>query len=116
MNTYYVIAQVKDTNYLVKVKAESLLSAERCILDMGYTGKHTYGVTASMAFDKKSMKTDTFIYNALEAEPITGEELTKIIELRNEEIRKVDEKENRINELKRDIKTMTEELDRLLNE
>ena len=83
---------------------------------MSYTGKHTYGVTAAMAFDKKSMKTDTFIYNALGAEPITGEELTKIIELRNEEIRKADEKENRINELKRDIKTMTEELNKLLNE
>lgn len=116
MNTYYVIAQVNDVNYLVKVEADSLLEAEHHILDLGYVGKHTYGVTASMAFDKKSMKTDTFIYNALTAEPITKEELTGIIELRNEEIRKADEKENRINELRKNIKDMNEELNRLLAE
>ena len=116
MSTYLVIARVNDIDYLVKVKANSLNEAEHLILDKGYTGKHTYGVTASMAFDRQSMRTDTFIGNAPDAEPINYNELVKIIEAHNEEIRKSDEKENRINELKKNIKVMTEELDRLLNE
>lgn len=116
MNTYLVIARVNDTDYLVKVKAGSLTEAEHLILDNGYVGKHTYGVTASMAFDKQLMRTDTFICRALDAEPISFGELIKIIAARNEEIRESDKKENRINELKRNIKVMSEELDRLLNE
>lgn len=116
MNTYLVIARVNDTDYLVKVKADSLNGAEHLILDEGYTGKHTYGVTASMAFDKQLMRTDTFICSALGAEPISFGELIKIIAARNDEIRKSDERENRINELNKNIKVMSEELDRLLNE
>lgn len=116
MNTYLVIARVNDIDYLVKVMAGSLNEAEHLILDEGYTGKHTYGVTASMAFDKQSMRTDIFICSALSAEPISFVELIRIIAARNNEIRKSDEKENRINELKKNIKVMSEELDRLLNE
>lgn len=116
MSTYLVIARVNDTDYLVKVMAGSLNEAEHLILDKGYVGKHTYGVTASMAFDKQSMRTDTFICSALDAEPISFREFIKIIAARNDEIRKSDEKETRINELKKNIKVMSEELDRLLNE
>ena len=116
MNTYLVIAQVNDIDYLVKVMAGSLNEAEHLILDKGYTGKHTYGVTASMAFDKQSMRTDTFICSALDAEPVSFGEFIKIVAARNDEIRKSDEKENRINELKKNIKVMSEELDRLLSE
>ena len=113
-NTYFVIAMVNDINYLVKVETHSALSAEHMILDLSYIGKHTYGVTAALAYNEKAMKTDAFVYSALGANPVSLEELTHIIEVRNEEIRKADEKENRINELKKNIKAMSEELNELL--
>ena len=115
MKNYFVIADVNNISYMVKVSAESLAGAEHFIIDKGYCGKHTYGVTAAMAFDTKSMKTDTFIGMAIDAKLIALDDFEKIIDERNEEIKNADEKERRINELKKAIKSMSDELNELFN-
>ena len=115
MNNYFVIADVNSKSYIVKINAEGLGSAEHKILDLGYCGKQTYGVTGAMAFDSKGMKTDIFINSALSAETVSYEDFVCIVAARNDEIMKADAKEKRIEELKKQIKSMSDELNELLN-
>lgn len=112
MTGYMVIAKVNGVEYLTKVFAESEYNAEHKILDQGICGKHLYGVDACMAYNTKAMKTDTFIYNAIIAEPIAYESLIEIINYRNEEIKKQDEAENRIFEIEKQMKALQAELDK----
>ena len=115
MKNYFVIAEVNNKSYIIKINAERLGGAERKILDLGYCGKHTYGVTAAIAFDSKGMKTDTFIGLALSAETVSYEDFVCIVAARNDEIMKADAKEKRIEELKKQIKSMSDELNELLS-
>ena len=108
---YMIIATVNGIDYLTKVYAESAGGAEHVILDIGVCGKHDYSVTGCMAFDADAMKTDTFVYNALNASPINFNELVKIITERNEAILKKDEAEKRIEALEKQMKELQIQLE-----
>ena len=110
MTNFMIIAKVNGVEYLTKVSTESEYSAEHRILDMGICGKHEYGVEACMAYTTKAMKTDTFIVNAINAEPIALEDLARIISWRNKEIEKKDEAESRIHEIEKQMKALQSEL------
>lgn len=111
MKAYMIIATVNGTDYLTKVNAESESGAEHTILDLSVCGKHTYGVTACMAYDGKAMKYDTFRYSALAAEPVGFETLKEIIAARNAEILEKDAAERRINEIEQSMKELQKELE-----
>ena len=113
MKDYMVIARVNDTDYFTKVSAESEYQAEHLILDKGVCGRHTYGVTNCMAYTNETMKYDQFRYNALSATPISLESLFEIIEKRNNEILEVDRLEDRVREIKREMKRLQDELDNI---
>lgn len=104
-----VIARVNGIDYLAKVIAQSEYGAEHLVLDKGICGKHSYGVENCVAYDEEAMKTDTFIWNALNANPIGYDDLLKTIEKRNEEIIKRDEAENRMREIEKQMKALQEE-------
>lgn len=94
MKSFYIIARVKEMDYLTKVSAETALSAEHMILDAGICGKHEFGCDACMAYDANAMKTDAFIGAALHAEPISLCELIEKIEKNNDRIKAKDDAEN----------------------
>lgn len=110
MKTYMIIAKVNGIDYLTKVIANSAGGAEHAILDQSYCGRHTYGVTACTAFDVESMKTDCFIFSALEATPIDLERLMQIIEERNVEIRELDEAERDIERIEKQMEALKKDL------
>ena len=112
MKYYMIIAKVKGADYLTKIKAASESAAEHQILEMGVAGKHTYGVTACMAYDDKAMQTDCFIYSALQAIPVSMNELCEIIRQHNDSIREKDAAEDRIIEIEKQIRDLTEELNK----
>lgn len=84
---YMVIAKVAGVEYLTKVESDSMTGAECKIMSRGICGKYEYGVDAALAFDAKTMKTDTFIGAALCATPIDFLDLMDIIERHNENIK-----------------------------
>lgn len=89
--TYMVIAYVDGKSYLARITADSALRAEHVILDAGVCGQYgDYAVTSAHAFDRETMRTDTFIGEALDALPVSLEALDEIIEARNEAIREQD--------------------------
>lgn len=108
---YMVIASVANSKYLVNIEAHSLSSAEHMILDLGICGRHEYGVEGATAFDAKGMKTDTFIGMAMAAETISMEELCKIVDAQNARIKAKDEAENRVHEIEKQMKRLSEELE-----
>lgn len=110
MKAYMIIATVNGIDYLTKLNAESESSAEHAVLNLSICGKHTYGVTACMAYDDKAMKYDTFIYSALQAKAVSFDELKELIEKRNAEIREKDAAEERIAQIEKQMKELTEEL------
>lgn len=91
MKSFYIIARVAGKDYLSKVSAETVLSAEHMILDAGICGKHEYGCDACMAYGANAMKTDTFIGAALHAEPVS---LCDLMEKNNARIKAKDDAEN----------------------
>ena len=111
MKTYMIIATVNGVDYLTRVNAESESGAEHTILDLSVCGKHDYRVTASMAYDDKAMKTDTFIYNALNALPIGFNALTALIEKRNPKILEKDAAEERIRAIEKQMVDLQKQLD-----
>ena len=113
MNDYMVIAKVGTTDYLTKVRSDSLYSAEHKILDLGICGKHTYGVTSCNAYDDKTITSENFLFSAFYSQPVTFNNLKEIIERRNDEIIRSDEKEKRIAELEVQIKNLQSELELL---
>lgn len=112
MNNYIVIAQVMNDFYLTRVHAESACEAEHKVLDLGICGRHEYGVVGAIAYDQKTMKTDSFVANALKAHPVGQAELYDIIEANNERIRQKDKAESRIAEIEKQMKTLAEELEK----
>ena len=110
---FFVIAMVGGVTYLTKVLAKSTGGAEHKILDLGYCGKHEYGVEGCTAYDSALMKTDCFRYEALEAEPINLQHLIRIIEARNNWIRQKDAAEIRVQNLEKEIRELTEKLELL---
>jgi hypothetical protein len=115
MNDYMVIATVGSKDYLTRIFSSSFYSAERKILDLSISGKHTCGVTSCIAYDDSTITSENFLFSAFHSQPVTFDELKKIIECRNDEIRKNDEKEGRIAELEIQIETLQAEL-KLLKE
>lgn len=104
--SYIVIAVVNNIDYLTKVEAESTSAAEHAILDLGVCGKHTYGVTACIAYSALEIKTDAFIGHALSANPVSFDELKEIIKKRNAEILEKDEAEERIAKIEKQMKEL----------
>lgn len=113
MKAYMVIAKVNGIDYLTKVNAESESGAEHVILDLGYCGRHAYGVEACQAFDVDMMKTECFRYAAIAAEPVSFLALKEIIDLRNDFIKQKDETEDKIRETKRQIEVLQKQLEQL---
>lgn len=111
MKAYMIIATVNGIDYLTKLNAESESSAEHAVLNLAICGRHTYGVTACMAYDDKAMKYDQFIYSALQAKAVSYDELKELIEKRNAEIREKDAAEERIAQIEKQMKQLAEELE-----
>lgn len=111
MKSYMIIATVNGIDYLTKINAESESSAEHAVLNLSICGKHTYGVTACMAYDDKAMKYDTFIYSALSAKAVSFDELKEIIDKRNKEIAEKDAAEERIAQIEKQMKQLAAELE-----
>ena len=107
MKNYMVITRIGGNDYMVKVQAESLCSAEHQILDMGICGRHEYGVDGAQAFGAEEMKTGCFIQMALTSETISMDELETIISERNARIKAKD----RIREIEEQMKKLAEELE-----
>lgn len=103
IKNYMVIAKVNEVDYLVRVQATSTLIAEHAVLDLGVCGRHDYGVSGAQAFGAEEMKTDTFIYLALNALTISFSRLEKVIEEHNEEIRKRDALEDELDRVKKEL-------------
>ena len=80
MENFFVICTVNCINYPTNVKAETNLSAEHKILDLGICGKHEYGVTGAQAFTKKETKLNFFTDMIQNCECISYDELVQIIE------------------------------------
>ena len=115
MNDYMVIATVGSRDYLTRILACSIYDAEHKILDLSICGKHTYGVTACNAYDDRTITSENFLFSAFHSQPVSFDNLKEIIEQRNDEIRRSDEKEERIAELEIHIKALQSEL-KLLKE
>lgn len=116
MLKYFVIAQIADISFVTSISADSAINAEHIILDLGYTGKHTYGVTSALAFSEIEVKKGGYFTDCLlTSQMVSYEELTKIIETRNEVIRKSDYAEKRIAEIKKEIANLEHEMQTLEN-
>ena len=116
---YIVIALVNKTQYMVTVEADSHLRAEHRILDLGYCGRHEYGVDGAQAFDSKDIKTDTFIAMAMQSKTISNEEIIALVTERNRQIVAKDKAEKRIAEIEAEMKRLSKELEdakRILSE
>lgn len=110
MNDYMVIAKVGTTDYLTRISADSIYEAEHKILDLSFCGTHTYGVLSCNAYDDSTITSDDFLFSAFHSQPVSFDNLKEIIERRNDEIRKSDEKEQRIWEIEIQIKALQAEL------
>ena len=113
MNNYMVISTIATEDYVTMVPAESLGGAEHKILDMSICSKHGYAVTACMAFDLTAVQfgSDTLagmLQNTLAA---SFEEIAAIIENVNDELRKKEEAEKRIEKITKHMKALQNELD-----
>lgn len=108
---YIVIARVNNVAYMVNLDADSHLRAEHAILDLGYCGRHEYGVETAQAFDYKDMKTDTFIAMALASKTVSRQEIIDIVTERNRQIATKEKAEERISQIKKQMKQLSEELE-----
>ena len=111
MKAFMIIATVNGIDYLTKVSAETESGAEHAVLDLSVCGRRTYGVTACMAYGTDSMKYDTFIYGAINANPVSFDELKTIIEKRNSEIREHDAAEERVAAIEKQMKDLQKQLE-----
>ena len=111
MKAYMIIVTVNGVDYLTKVNAESESSVEHAVLNLSVCGKHTYGVTACMAYDTNAMKYDTFVYHAIGANPVSFDALKEIIEKRNAEIREKDMAEEAVRTIEKQMKDLQKQLE-----
>lgn len=110
MKVFYIIAKVWKAQYITKISAESAYQAEHMILDQAICGRHEYGCDACMAYDIKMMKTDTFIANALAAEPVSLYELMMKIEKNNARIKAKDAAEAEIEDKRKLVEKLKEQM------
>lgn len=117
-SVFYVIATVGKQDYVTKLNARNAAHAEHQIIDMGYCGKHEYGVEACCAYDSDAMRTEAFASALYFAEPVSVEELGHIIQDRNAEIElaemaaaRKEEINKQIKELRRQIAALEDELE-----
>ena len=108
---YIVIAIVNNIAYMVNMEADSHYRAEHNILDLGYCGRHEYGVETAQAFDSKDMKTDTFIAMALSSNTVSLQEIVDIVTERNKRIVAKEKAEERIHQIEKQMKQLSEELE-----
>ena len=112
MKAYMIIAMVNGIDYLTKVEAESLSGAEHAVLDLSVCGRHTYSVTACMAYGTDELRTDTFIGSAINSNPVSFDELKEIIEKRNAEILEKDAAEESIRVIEKQIEALKKQLEK----
>lgn len=108
---YVVIATVNLIRYMVNVEADSHYGAEHAILDLGYCGRHEYGVETAQAFGSKDMKTDTFIAMAMQSQTISRQEIIDLVTERNRQIVAKEKAEERIQQIKKQMEQLTKELE-----
>lgn len=113
MEKFFVICTVNSIKYLTNIEAETNLSAEHKIIDLGICGKHEYGVTTAQAFTKNETKLNFFTDMIQNCQCISYDELAQIIETVNDTIRKKDHIEKLIIDKTNKLKEITEELTEL---
>lgn len=113
---FYVIATVGKQDYVTKLIARNAAHAEHQILDMGYCGKHEYGVEACCAYDTDALRTEAFASALHFAEPVSVTELGQIIEVRNAEIKLNEMAEARKDEINKQIKELRSQIEALEDE
>lgn len=106
MEKFFVIANVNGENFMIKLEANSAAGAEHKVFDLGYCGKHEYGVQCAMAFDFDAIKTDTFANMALESEMVSFETLTSIIIDNNNRIKAREEAKRELAEKKAELEAL----------
>lgn len=118
MKKFFVICTVNSIKYLtnIEIEAETTLSAENKILDLGICGKHEYGVTSAIAFSKNETKLSLFTDMIQDCQCISYDELAQIIETVNDTIRKKDRIEKLIIDKTNKLKELYEELTELKSE
>lgn len=116
IDTYMVIARVNNVDYLTRLDANSLSEAERMVLDNGICGRHEYGVTSCIAYNRDTMKCDCFIVAALNVDRMVDyDKLLDIIDKNNDRIIRADRREATQDEVER-LKNRIQELEQLLKE
>lgn len=113
---FYVIAEINGTSYATKLNARNAAHAEHQIIDMGYCGKHEYGVEGCCAYDTDAMRTEAFASALYFAEPVSVVELGQIIEERNAEIKLNEMAEARKDEINKQIKALRSQIAALEDE
>lgn len=116
MRKFFVICTVNSIKYLTNVDAESGLSAEHKILDLGIRGKHECGVTDVQTFTRNETKLNLFTDMIQYCGCVSYDELAQIIETVNDTIRKKDRIEKLIIDKTNKLKELTEELAELRSE
>lgn len=116
MEIYYVIANVGGQEYATKVEARNCAHAEHQILDLGYTGRHEYGVEGCCAYDMDAMRTEAFASAMYHAEPVSLAELSDIINDRNAEIQLQEQKEDEKERILKTIQKYRERIEELEND
>lgn len=113
MNNYMVIATVEHKDYVIMIPAESLGGAEHKILDLSICSKYGYAVEGCMAFGLEAVQfgSETLAGMLQNTLAVSFEEISAIIEKVNDELRKKDEAEKRVNEITKQMKTLQTELD-----
>lgn len=113
---FYVIAEINGTSYATKLNARNAAHAEHQIIDMGYCGKHEYGVEGCCAYDTDAMRTEAFASAMYFAEPVSVVELGQIIEERNAEIKLNEMAAARKDEINKQIKALRSQIAALEDE
>lgn len=114
-NIYIVFTEIKGASYSVSVKAYSPAGAEHKILDLGIydSGTHEYTVNNALAFDSDSMKTDSFIGMALNAQTISYDELKNIVDAINKRTKRLIEIEKEIERVDAQIAELEKQISEL---
>ena len=91
-----------DKEYMTSIDAASASAAEHFFLDRSIIGKHCYSVNASQAFSMDELG-DTFKGCLRSSTLVSEEEMIQIIEERNNNIRMLDNCEEKIEKAKKDL-------------
>lgn len=89
-----------DKEYMVSIDSQSALAAEHYFLDRSFIGKHCYSVNASQAFSMDELG-ETFLGCMRSSATVSEDEMIRIIEERNDNIRMIDHCEEKIEKAKK---------------